>query len=218
MVRNQFTAAIQFFNNRLRRKFVIMLVAYLVILVLGAVAGTYSGKSGALGNASGYVDETAKVGGSEEDSDVEESNLSTTIGYILHNGESDLIIIGLGIIPFVFASVWFSIFTSVMSGASMGIAGASTGMNTALLILGGMVPHGIFEFPAICLSTVTGIYLCSVITRKILGKETDTIGVAIINVLRTFLCLILPLTILAAIVEGNLTSMVMDLLWTKALL
>lgn len=213
MIRNQFIEAVRFFNERLRRTFVIVLVAYLVIIALGAVAGTYTGQGSALANASNAVDEATNIDGSQDDEEVEETGLSKTIGYILHNGQSDLIIIGLGIIPFVFVSGWYAVFTSVMSGVSVAVTATALGMNPAAVLLVGMLPHGIFEFPAICLSTTTGLYLCSVITRKILRKDTDTFRVAIINMIRTFLCLILPLTIVAAIVEGNITGMIMSLFW-----
>lgn len=213
MIRGQFAAAVRFFNERLRRTFVIVLIAYLVIIALGAVAGTYTGQGSALANASQAIDETTNIDGSQDDDTVEETGLSKTIGYILHNGQSDLIIIGLGIIPFVFVSGWYAVFTAMMSGVSVAITAAALGMNTASVVLVGMLPHGIFEFPAICLSTTTGIYLCSVITGRILRKDTDTFKNALINILRTFLCLILPLTIAAAIVEGNITGILMSIFW-----
>lgn len=213
MIRNQFAEAVRFFKERLRRTFVIVLVAYIVILALGAVAGTYTGQGSALMSASESVEETTNIDGSQDDGTEEETGLTKTIGYILHNAQSDLIIIALGIIPFVFVSGWFAAYTAVMGGLMVAISAAALGLNPAMVILTGTVAHGIFEYPAIALSTTTGIYLCSVLTRKILHKDTDTCKEALVNILRTFVCLILPLTIIAAIVEGNITGIFMDLFW-----
>ena len=73
-----------------------------------------------------------------------------------------------------------------------------------LLILLNLLPHGIFELPAIFLAFGLGLKFGTFWMKK---KKIKTLLDYFWNSLRVFLLIILPLLIIAAIIEGILIFM-----------
>lgn len=81
-----------------------------------------------------------------------------------------------------------------------------------VLYLAGILPHGIFELPALVLSIACGLLLCSRNSRRLKAKQdTQTTSGGLSQVAQVFLLLILPLLALAALAEAYLTPWVMGL-------
>jgi len=98
----------------------------------------------------------------------------------------------LGIYPFLGA---------IVNGYLLGFvcsAGVSEG---GFLILWKLLPHGVFELPAIFISLGLGLRLGSFILYK---KKKEKFKEFFVNFLRVFFYIIIPLLIVAAVIEGSL--------------
>ena len=78
-----------------------------------------------------------------------------------------------------------------------------------LAYLGGILPHGIFELPALVISLACGIYLCSI--NQYVRKNTRGIMAPTLkNIVRVLALTVLPLLAAAAAVEAYVTPAVMQ--------
>ena len=97
----------------------------------------------------------------------------------------------------------YSILTIVANGYVLGFVSAEAVKFEGVLTLLNLLPHGIFELPAIFLSVGLGIKLGSFIFRE---KKKTVFKDYLLNSLRVFLLIIIPLLIIAAVIEGSLIS------------
>ena len=80
------------------------------------------------------------------------------------------------------------------------------------LYLAALLPHGIFEFPALCLGIGCGLFLCRTVTDHVLGKkEALPFSACFLRIAQTSMLLIVPLLGLAAVAESYLTPWVISL-------
>ena len=102
-----------------------------------------------------------------------------------------------GFIPFLY-----------LPALSLGLNAAIIGMLAALmdgqwlLLLAGLVPHGIFEVPALLLSLAAGLCLCN---------EKGMMKPLLLDLLRVVGLLVVPLLTLAAVMEAYVTPLAMQL-------
>jgi stage II sporulation protein M len=76
----------------------------------------------------------------------------------------------------------------------------------ALPALLAVVPHGIFELPAILLAAGMGLWLGGRAIIKVVGRSQTSIASETILALTVFVRIVVPLLIIAALVESFLTS------------
>ena len=111
-----------------------------------------------------------------------------------------------GFIPFLY-----------LPALSMGVNAILLGMVASsvngqwLLLAAGILPHGIFELPALCLSLAAGLCLCQNINRYIRKNEKGIITPLLLNILRVTGLVVIPLLVVAAIMESYVTAAVMQL-------
>ena len=111
-----------------------------------------------------------------------------------------------GFIPFLY-----------LPALSMGVNAILLGMVAAsvngqwLLLAAGILPHGIFELPALCLSLAAGLCLCQNINRYIRKNENGIMKPLLLNILRVTGLVVIPLLVVAAIMESYVTPAVMQL-------
>lgn len=111
-----------------------------------------------------------------------------------------------GFIPFLY-----------LPALSMGVNAILLGMVASsvngqwLLLAAGILPHGIFELPALCLSLATGLCLCQNINRYIRKNEKGIMTPLLLNILRVTGLVVIPLLVVAAIMESYVTPAVMQL-------
>ena len=100
---------------------------------------------------------------------------------------------------------------------SMGVNAAIIGMLAAmidgqwLLLAAGILPHGIFELPALFLSLAAGLCLCRNINVYIRKNEKGIMKPLLLNILRVVVLLVVPLLVLAAVAETYVTPALMQL-------
>ena len=79
-----------------------------------------------------------------------------------------------------------------------------------LAYLGGILPHGIFELPALVISLACGIYLCSRINQYVRKNTRGIMAPTLKNIVRVLALTVLPLLAAAAAVEAYVTPAVMQ--------
>lgn len=174
--------------------------AFAILVVLGFLAGLFLD-----GVADKAVEGFAQM---LENSQIIDDGRINVFRLFLKNLQSVLYTIGMGFIPFIFLSA----FSLVINSALLGLFAALYVHNgTSLLVyLAGILPHGIFELPAIVLGIACGIYICRIITNYVRFNKKGTVGPAVLNVVRVLVLNIVPLLIVAAIVESYVTPVIMS--------
>lgn len=131
------------------------------------------------------------------------------VSLFFNNARAVFIMIALGIIPFLFLPTiaWF--YNAILIGVVTGLT-SNLGMSN-MFLTAGLLPHGIFEFPAMFLGAVLGYYLCIELTKKTIGKSKKLLSTIFMDVLKCYVLVILPLLVVAAVVEAYITPFVMSL-------
>jgi len=114
----------------------------------------------------------------------------------LNNLESSFIGMVLGVF-FGFFSILFALF----NGYVLGFVSAMAVKAENIFVLLRLLPHGVFELPAIFLSLGLGIKLGSFVFKK---NKLEAFKEYFSNCIKVFLLVIIPLLVLASIIEGLL--------------
>jgi stage II sporulation protein M len=119
------------------------------------------------------------------------------INFILANNiKSTFFAIFLGIIFGV-----FPIINAIANGYLLGFVSSISVSADGFLSLWKLMPHGIFELPAVFISLGLGLRLGTFIFQK---KRLESFKNYLVNSLRIFLLIVVPLLIIAGIIEGSL--------------
>jgi len=95
----------------------------------------------------------------------------------------------------------FPIVTSIANGYLLGFVASEAVRSNGISVLWRLLPHGIFELPALFISLGLGIKLGSFVLKK---NKIKTLKVYFVKSVKTFLLVVVPLLIIAAIIEGIL--------------
>ena len=128
---------------------------------------------------------------------------------------------------FYAGALFLNNFRSMMTGILMGfipyiyLTALSLGVNSMLLgffaafyidngypmaqYFAALFPHGLFEIPAMILAFSSGIYLCHTITDYARNNVKGTVKAALGNLARVFIVQIVPLLLIAALLEAYVT-------------
>ena len=132
------------------------------------------------------------------------SKLQLAGAIFLNNALKTLVVILLGTLLGVMAMVFL-----VVNGAAIGIAiylsTQSRGLWTSLLAV---LPHGILELPAVLLGSSIGLMLGAHSIKQIFRTTETTLRSELGRALKFFFAVIVPLLMLAALVEAFVTSVV----------
>ena len=122
---------------------------------------------------------------------------------LLNNFVAMITSVAYGLIPFIRLPA----LTLGVNGASLGLfAGYYVHNNISLWkYLVGVLPHGIFEIPALILSAALGLYLCRTVTAALREKKKGAVSTAVTRCGQILVYWILPLLILAAVIETYVT-------------
>lgn len=146
-----------------------------------------------------------------EDAGVVDSagNLSP-FGLLTNNWTAMLTAALYGFVPFLF----LPLLSIAVNGLLMGLLAAwyySNGISLGLY-LAGILPHGIFELPALLLSAACGVCLCRNMCRLVVSSPKRAPMVELLcDLLRVMLLIVLPMTVAAAFIEAYVTPVVMAL-------
>ena len=104
----------------------------------------------------------------------------------------------LGIVP-----VLFLLANGIALGVALSLSLQTRGLWPSLVSI---VPHGVFELPAVFLGTSIGLMLGIQSIRRLLGRPDTTINADLSHGLKYYFTVILPLLLLAALVEAFVTA------------
>ncbi|WP_026369109.1 stage II sporulation protein M [Kallotenue papyrolyticum] len=91
---------------------------------------------------------------------------------------------------------------------------AAHGLNPSTFVLAYVVPHGLIELPVFLLSSALGIRIGAALLYAPRGFSIgQNLLWSLANFIKTLLLLILPLTLLAALIEGLITPQIIRLLY-----
>ena len=97
----------------------------------------------------------------------------------------------------------FPIIIALVNGYVVGFVASIAVQSKGLSILWSLVPHGIFELPAVFISLGLGLKLGMFIFEK---EKIKIFKESFSNSLKIFLLIVVPLLIIAAIIEGTLIA------------
>lgn len=95
----------------------------------------------------------------------------------------------------------FPIFASIINGYLLGFVSVMSVNNSGYTSLLQLFPHGIFELPAIFISLGLGLKFGTFMFQK---NKSESFKNYLINSLRIFILVVLPLLLVAGIIEGTL--------------
>lgn len=139
----------------------------------------------------------------------EEGDISV-FALLMNNWRAMLFSAAYGFIPFLYLPV----FSLVSNGALLGLLGALfQAEGTSLLVYAaGILPHGIFELPALIFSIACGVALCTNMCRMVVNSPNKQPLPALLeDLLRVLVLVIAPLTVAAAFMECYVTPVLMRL-------
>ncbi len=126
-----------------------------------------------------------------------EMNFVQLIAFIIQNNlKSSLIAVISGILLGV-----FPIIIALVNGYFLGFVANKSVLVSGYSVLARLLPHGIFELPALIISLGIGLKLGTVLFAK---NKSEALRYNIENSLRVFIFIVLPLLIIAGIIEGLL--------------
>lgn len=98
----------------------------------------------------------------------------------------------------------FSILVAVFNGYLLGFVSSLVVKEENIFVLWRLLPHGVFELPAIFISLGLGLRFGTFFLKK---NKADAFRKYFWNSIRVFLTIVFPLLVVAAIIEGLLISL-----------
>lgn len=108
-----------------------------------------------------------------------------------------------GLVPFAYLAALPLGFNFFVLGV-MGAYAVQSGMGLGAY-LAGILPHGLFELPALVLFCAAGLYLCSRVTARVRGDKSVKLLPLLSALSRLYLCVLLPLLAVSALMEAYVT-------------
>ena len=198
-MKKQFRAIGDFWRAEYGRYVGMTAAAFLVLLVLAYIAGRLFPDIPA-SVISAFNEDIAGSGIVQEDGSF------NVLALFTNNLRAMLLGVLYGFIPFLY-----------LPALALGVNAAILGMLASLidgqwlLLAAGILPHGIFELPALFLSLAAGLCLCKNINVYIRKNEKGVMKPLLLNILRVVVLLLLPLLVIAAVMETYVTPALMQL-------
>ena len=129
-------------------------------------------------------------------------------GIFLNNLMAALIIF-LGALLLSLPSLLSVIMNFMLIGVTLRLFGPEKG---PLYFIVSLVPHGLFEIPAIILSLVLSFHTAGLLIRKFILAEEMILSIELQSTAMIFIKVVIPLLFIAALVEANVTPLLMKLI------
>ena len=198
-MKQQFRAIGDFWRAEYGRYVGMTAAAFLVLLVLAYIAGRLFPDI-PVSVISAFNEDIAGSGIVQEDGSF------NVLALFTNNLRAMVLGVLYGFIPFLY-----------LPALALGVNAAILGMLASLidgqwlLLAAGILPHGIFELPALFLSLAAGLCLCKNINVYIRKNEKGVMKPLLLNILRVVALLVLPLLVIAAVMETYVTPALMQL-------
>ena len=144
---------------------------------------------------------------------VQDGNIITDDGIIhfgallVNNLRAAAISVLYGFIPFIYLTALAVGMNALILGV---LAAYYVNSGTSLLIyFAGILPHGVFELSALLIAFALGLLLCRRITQYVRKNTKGMMKPLLCNIARSFVMHVLPLLVMAAVVETYITPAVL---------
>ena len=200
-MKEHFVKLRQFYRDELSYHLFIATVAFCVIILLTFILGLLR-PSVAANTMQMFANMIKDAGLMDDDGSI------STVGIFLNNLRAFLVTACYGFLPFLFLPA----LSLALNGAILGLFAAFYVNNgqSLFVYLMGILPHGVFELPALVLAMSCGLYLCRVITDYVRFNRKGTVKPALANIARVLVLNVLPLTAIAAVIEANVTPLILS--------
>ncbi len=139
---------------------------------------------------------------------IDDAGQISVFALLMNNWRAMLISALYGLVPFLFLPLVSLLTNGLMVGVMFGIYQAN-GMSL-LTLLAGLLPHGIFELPALIFSVACGLRLCKNMCLLVINSPQKIPFLTLAeDLLRVLVLVIAPLTMIAAVIECYVTPVVM---------
>ncbi|MGM9618380.1 MAG: stage II sporulation protein M [Oscillospiraceae bacterium] len=116
-----------------------------------------------------------------------------------------------GFLPFLYFPA-LTLGSNALTLSALGVYAIQDGQLTPALFFAGILPHGIFEIPALAVACAVGLCHCRLTTRAVLKREQAAPPSAqIVSLAWAYIVLTVPLLLVAALAETFVTPLVMGL-------
>lgn len=210
MIKTQYKKQYEFYRNHLRFWFLWCLLAFFVAAVVSSVLFTMNPDQ-AKAVISRFIQQAMESGMIDETGEI------STIMLLINNVRATITSTVFGFIPFLFLPAWTILSNGAMTGAAYAMTASSGGdisvPHTMLQMAAGILPHGIFEIPAFLLGASMGVLICrNILCRLVLELRPRVIPwkYMFANIARVYLTIVIPALIIAALIENNITPLVMQ--------
>ena len=146
---------------------------------------------------------------------VQDGNIITDDGIIhfgallINNLRAAAISVLYGFIPFIYLTALAVGMNALIIGV---LAAYYVNSGASLLIFfAGILPHGIFELPALLIAFALGLLLCRRTTQYVRKNTKGMMKPLLCNIARSFAMHVLPLLVMAAVAETYITPAVLAL-------
>lgn len=137
---------------------------------------------------------------------IEKTSNMSQAGLILYIFENNLQSSFFGLFLGFFLGI-FPLMASVANGYLLGFVSSTVVREEGFLVLWRLFPHGIFELPAVFISLGLGLRLGTFLFRR---KKAEFFRDCFMNSLRIFVFIVIPLLVIAAIIEGSLIALAVN--------
>lgn len=128
-------------------------------------------------------------------------------GIFFNNLRAGAIISAVGFVPFLFLSSFYVALNAGIVGVLLGLFDVMTTENVFIMFVKFILPHGVFEIPAIILEGAIGSVLCLSLTKKIFRKEKNgKFSYHVKGCIGIFVLYVIPMIIIAAFIEAVVLS------------
>lgn len=202
MMKQRYNELRQFYRNDFRYDLTITSIAFVALILISFSIGFFA-PDVASNIVEQFAQQLADLGLQESDGSI------SAILLFLSNVRAMIVSICYGFIPFVRLPALSLGINSVI----LGLFGAYYIHNglSLLTYLCGILPHGIFEIPALVLSLSCGLYLCRCVTDSVRNKVKGAINIAVKQIARVLAFHVIPLLFVAALVESYITPRILNL-------
>ena len=190
-------------KDLLKREFLNTAAAFAVLAVLGFAAGMLF-PDAAQQLLDRFAAQLEQLGLS---SNVPQSQMMATLFF--NNVTASLLAMLYGLIPFVPLSALALGTNALLLGAFAALY-QHHGIGLGVYFIG-ILPHGIFELPALILSCALGLLICRTGTERILKKSDTPFFRRVLDCIRVFLTFSVPLLLVAALIETYVTPAFLNL-------
>ena len=146
---------------------------------------------------------------------VQDGNIITDDGIIhfgallINNLRAAAISVLYGFIPFIYLTALAVGMNALIIGV---LAAYYVNSGTSLLIFfAGILPHGVFELPALLIAFALGLLLCRRTTQYVRKNTKGMMKPLLCNIARSFVMHVLPLLVMAAVAETYITPAILAL-------